>query len=94
MSLDESGVDGDLLRHSGQGLRQDPEQVLPMAAPGPSVIAVVDRRRGAVLRRTIPPPATRLQDMNDAADDPPVVLAPLARRVVGKMRLDRGPLLV
>jgi len=32
--------------------------------------------------------------MNDAADDPPVVLAPLARRVVGKMRLDRRPLLI
>ena len=92
--LDESGVDGDLFRRPGQGLRQGPERVLPMAVPGPSVIAVVDRRRGAVRRRTVPPPATRLQDMNDAADDPPVILAPLARRVGGKMRLDRRPLLI
>ena len=94
MRLDESGVDGDLFRRSSQGLRQGPEQVLPVAAPGPAVIAVVDRRRRAVRRRTVPPPAARLQHMNDAADDPPVVLAPLARRVVGKMRLDRRPLLV
>ena len=36
----------------------------------------------------------RLENLNYAADDPPVILAPLARRVVGKMRLDRRPLLV
>jgi len=60
----------------------------------PAVIAIVDGRRRAVFRRTVPPPAARLENVNNAADDPPVVLPSLARRVVGKMRLDRRPLLI
>ncbi len=31
-----------------------------------------------------PPLAIRLEDLNDAADDPPVTPAPLALRVLGK----------
>ena len=94
MRLDVGGVDGDLFRRPGQGLRQSREQVLPMAALRPAVIAIVNSRRRAVSRRAVPPPAARLENVNDAADDPPVILAPLARRVVRKMRLDRRPLLV
>ena len=94
MRLDVGGIDGDLFRRPGQGLRQGREQILPVAALRPAVIAVVDRRRRAVFRRAVPPPAARLEYVNDAADDPPVILAPLARRVGGKMRLDRRPLLI
>ena len=92
--LDVGGVDGDLFRRSVQGFRQGREQVLPIAALRSAIIAIVDRRRRAVFRRTVPPLAARLENVNDAADEPPVILAPLARRVVGKMRLDRLPLLI
>ena len=94
MRLDVGGVDGDLFRRPGQGLRQSREQVLPMAALRPAVLAIVNRRRRAVSRRAVAPPAARLENVNDAADDPPVIHAPLVRRVVRKMRLDRRPLLV
>lgn len=92
MRLDVGGVDGDLFRCPCQALRQSREQVLPVTALRPAVIAIVDRRRRPVFRRTVPPPAARLENVKDATDDPPIILAPLTRRVVRKMRLDRRPL--
>jgi hypothetical protein len=35
-----------------------------------------------------------LENVKDATDDPPIILAPLTRRVVRKMRLNRRPLLI
>src|SRR6185437_13148598 len=48
---------------------------LPDAPLRPAVIAVVHRHRWPVCRRTILPAAAGLQNMDDPADDAPVVLA-------------------
>ena len=74
--LDVGAVDGDLIRRPRQALRQGREQILPMPFLRPAVIAIVDGCRWAVLGRTIPPPASRLENVDDAANNPPVILAP------------------
>mgnify|MGYP000355561512 CR=1 FL=1 len=65
------GINGYLLRRSRQGRRQFGKHILPMTLLRPAVIAVADRRRRAVLRRTVLPATTQLKHINDAADNPP-----------------------
>lgn len=50
-----------------------------------------DRRRRAIFRWTVAPPAARFEDVNDPRDHPPVIDAARAGLVLGKMRLDRRP---
>ena len=93
MSLDRSGV-----QRQGDGvfarLRQGLEDRAPSAFLGPAVEAIVDRRVRAVLARAIAPPPSRLQHMDDAADDPPVVVPLRTRQARWQMRSDTSPLLV
>jgi len=70
------------------------EQPLPHAALGPAHEAIVDRRRWAVLRWAIAPPATTLQYMQDTADDPPVIDPILAPHIGRQEGLDLQPLIV
>ena len=68
--------------------RQD---AAPDAASAPPVPAVVDRRRGAILARTVSPASATLEHVHDARDHSTVIDAPRARLVPGQMRLDRRP---
>ena len=93
MSLDRGRVErqGDgVFAWLGQGL----EDRTPSAFLGPAVKPIVDRRVGAVLVRAIAPAPTRLQHMDDAADDPSVVVPLRTRQARWKMRFDASPLLV
>ena len=92
--LDVGCIDGNLVGRTRQRRRQRGEQVLPDALLGPPVIAIVDRRVRAVFRRAVLPTATRLQYVKDPADDATVVLAPLSRRSIRKVRPDQCPLVV
>jgi hypothetical protein len=74
----------------GQGL----EDRLPASALGPSIEPIVDRRVGTVFARAIAPTATRLQHVDDAADDPSVVVAFRPGQSAGKIRLEPGPLTI
>lgn len=94
MGLDVGTVDGNLVRRARQGRRQFGKQILPDAFLRPAVIAIVDRRRGAVCRRAVPPATTRLQHVNDTTDNAPVVFAPPPRRTVRQMWFDQHPLIV
>lgn len=73
-------------------LRQGFKDRTPSIFLGPAIEAIVDRRIGAILLRTIAPTPTRLQHMDDAADDAPVVVAHRARQSTRQMRLDTRPL--
>src|SRR5579863_7786272 len=55
-------------------------------------LSQADRRRRTVERRTVLPAAPRLEHVNDAADDPAIVLAMRPRLVLRRQRLDRRPL--
>ena len=68
------------------------EQVLPNAALGPSNKAIVDRRVRTVFRRAIAPAAAGLQNMDDAADHPPIILARRPTHIGWKMRRYTPPL--
>jgi hypothetical protein len=71
-----------------------PKQVFPYAAPRPPSEAIIDRRGRPVDIRTIGPPATALQHVYDAADNPPIVL-PLDTAHIGwQVGFDPLPLLV
>jgi len=67
------------------------KDVGPNASAGPPVEAVVDRRRRAVFDRAVLPSASRLDDMENAADDTTVIDTPCARLVLRQVRLDRRP---
>ena len=56
------------------GLGQRFKDRAPSSALCPTIEAIVDRRVRPVFRWTIAPPRTRLQHLNDAADDAPVVV--------------------
>ena len=93
MSLDRSGVQ----RQDGGAfarLCQSFEDRAPSVFLGPAIEAIVDRRVGTVLARAVAPAASRLQHMDDAADDTPVVIPRRTRQVPRKMGLDTPPLLV
>ena len=67
------------------------EHTLPDTTGGPTVIAIVDRGGGTILRRTVSPAAPRFEYMKNAADHTTVIHARLAGLSVGQMRLKRRP---
>ena len=92
MSLDVGAVDEKLpgrARVPGQR-RIDP---LPDALAGPAIEAVVDGRGRTILRRAVAPAAATSKDMDDPAQDAPVI-DPRRATVVRQKRLDLRPLLV
>ena len=93
LRLDVGAVDRSAFRNR-VGPRQGIKQLQPEAAPRPAVEAVVDRRRRAVVGRTVTPSASDLQDVQDARDYPPVINTPRSRLVLWQMRLDRSPCLI
>jgi len=64
----------------------------PSSALGPTVKAIVDGRVRAVFTRAIAPAPTRLQHVNDAADDAPIVVPLRPGQSRRQMRLDTCPL--
>ena len=68
------------------------EDCTPSSSLGPAIEAIVDRRVRTVFARTITPSCTRLQHVNDAADDAPIVVPIRPRQSRRKMRFDTGPL--
>ena len=91
MSLDRGGIERE---HDGifAGLCQSLEDRTPSATFGPAVEAIVDRRVGAIFGGAIAPASPLLQHMNDAARDPPIVVARRTRQSSRQMRLDTRPL--
>ena len=63
----------------------------PEAAMAPAVEPVVDRGGRSVSGRAVLPAGTDPQDMNDPADDAPVIHPPRPRLVLRQKRLDRRP---
>jgi len=74
------------------GLGQRFKDRAPSSALCPTIEAIVDRRVRPVFRWTIAPPRTRLQHVNDAADDAPIVVPIRSRQSRRQMRLDTRPL--
>jgi hypothetical protein len=68
------------------------EQLSPDPAARPAMKAIVDRRRRTVDRRAILPTTAALEHVDDAADDPAIVLAMRPRLVFRQQRRDRRPL--
>ena len=64
----------------------------PSSALGPTVEAIVDGCVRAVFTRTIAPSCTRLQHVNNAADDAPVVVPIRPRQSRRQMWFDTRPL--
>ncbi len=78
----------------GAGCRHALEHPLPDAASRPAGEAVVDRGGRAIGAGHVPPPAARLQHVQDARDHPPVVHPGLAGEPPRQVRLDGRPSLV
>ena len=74
------------------GLGQRFKDCAPSPALGPAVEAIVDGRVRAVFTRAVAPSRTRLQHVNDPADDAPVVVPIRPRQSRRQMRLDTCPL--
>ena len=74
------------------GLGQRFKDRAPSSALGPAVEAIVNGRVRAVFMRAIAPSRTRLQHVNDSADDTPVVVPIWPRQSRRQMRLDTRPL--
>jgi hypothetical protein len=91
MSFDRSRVER---QHDGifAGPGQRFEDCTPSSALGPPIEAIVDRRVRTVFARTITPSRTRLQHVNDAADNAPIVVPIRPRQSCRQMRFDTSPL--
>jgi len=76
------------------GLGQRFKDCAPSPALGPAVEAIVDGRVRAVFTRAVAPSRTRLQHVNDPANNAPVVVPIRPRQSRRQMRLDTCPLLV
>ena len=79
---------------SPSSLGQGGQHRAPKAAAGPPVEAVVDRGGRAVGIRAVAPAAACGDHVQDAGDDPPVVLALGSGLIAGHERLDHRPLLI
>lgn len=75
-------------------LHQSVKQSPPDSACRPAMEAIVDRRWWSVAGRTILPPTTRAQHMDDPADDPAVIGAMSAGLVSWKQGGNACPLLI
>ena len=91
MSFDRTRVER---QHDGifARLSQGFKDCAPSFALGPAIEAIVDGRVRAVFKRAVAPPRTRLQHVNDAADDAPIVVPIRTRQSRRQMRFDTGPL--
>ncbi|MET4358287.1 hypothetical protein ABIC08_008264 [Bradyrhizobium sp. RT9b] len=91
MSFDRSRVER---QHDGIFARF--EQCLKDCAPsfalGPAIEAIVDHPVRTVFARTITPSRTRLQHVNNTADDAPIVVPIRPRQSRRQMRFDTSPL--
>jgi len=72
----------------GQGF----EDGSPAPAFRPAIEAIVDSRVRTILGRAIAPASTTLQHMDDAADDPPIVISFGSGQVRRQMRRNACPL--
>jgi hypothetical protein len=91
MSFDRGRVEGQykfIFARLGQGFKYG----APSSALGPTIEAIVDRRVRAVFARAIAPSRPRLQHVNDAADDAPIVIPLRPRQPRRKMGSDTRPL--
>ncbi len=91
MRLDRGGVDRQshaVLPAVGQGF----EDGSPPPAFGPAIEAIVDGRIGTILGRTIAPAGATLEHMDDAADDPPIVISFRSGQVRRQVRCNACPL--
>ena len=91
--LDVGTVDGGALRHRA-GHRKRLDQIGPEPFARPAVEAVVDRGRRPILFRAVAPPATHLENMDDAGDHPAIIDPAGAALVPRQKRLDDRPLLI
>ena len=87
MGTNSRGIDKQLCRwptSTGQGL----EYAGPDALVSPAMEAIVERLPRTVGGRCVHPASTALDDVDDTADNPPIIHASLAPRVSWKMRLE------
>ena len=68
------------------------EYLGPTPALRPAIEAIVDRRIGTILARTITPTPARLKHVHDAADDTSIIHTFRPGQTAGKMRFDAPPL--
>jgi hypothetical protein len=87
------GADGLRLRHSPSAGHFD-EHPLPNAALRPTDEAIVDGRVWTIFGRTVDPATATFQNMQNAADNSPVIDPGIAAHVNRQERLDLRPLLV
>jgi hypothetical protein len=83
VSFDRGRVEGQrdgIFARLGQRLKD----CAPSSALGPTIEAIVDGRARAVFTRTIAPSRTRLQHVNNAADDTTVVVPLRSRQSRGR----------
>jgi hypothetical protein len=74
--------------------RQSVENIFLQPFLSPTMKAIIHRRRRAIVFRTILPATTRLQPMNDAADNAPVIFAACPALVLREMFFQHRPLQV
>ena len=74
------------------GPRKRLDQVSPEPFARPTVEAVVDRGRRAIVGRTVAPPAADLENMDDAGDHPTIINTRNTARLIGQQRLNYTPL--
>src|SRR5271157_2450471 len=67
------------------------EQALPKPALRPSIVAIVDRGRWAVLKRHVAPAASRLENVQDATDDATIIDARFTRLAARQMWINCSP---
>src|SRR5580692_6453387 len=91
MDLDMRGVDRHGSDHAGRP-GQCVKNIGPDALAAPTIEAVVDRRVGTIIGRTIPPTRTRAQHVHDTTDDPAVVDAMRPAPAARHQRLNPSPL--
>ena len=83
MRLDRGGVDRQnhaVLAAISQGFEDGP----PAPPFGPAIEAIIDGRIGTILGRAITPAGATLEHMDDAADDPPIIISSGPVRFVGR----------
>ncbi len=93
MRPDRRRIDQDFSRWPA-GTGESMENTRPHALRRPPNETVVERLARAVDRRRVGPPASRLQDMHDPADHPPVIDPRLAPRIGRKKRRKPRELLI
>ena len=93
MRFDMRGVDHLRVRGSSVPSKR-PEQVFPDATPRPAHKAIIDRRRRAILGRTIAPTTTAFQYLHNAADDAAIIGSSDTAYVRRQVRFDPLPLLI